>query len=45
LPDTDKYEEGKKVASFIAERLWVKYPPLPVADPEQLTPIQIQALL
>ena len=45
LPDKDKYEEGKKVASSIAERLWVKYPALPVLDPELLTANQIQALL
>ena len=46
LPDRNKYDEGRTVASFIATRLWVKYPRLPdnCDDPEQLTKEQILSL-
>jgi DNA primase len=47
LPDRNKYEQSRGVASFIASELWCKSPELPggVDDPENLTEEQIRELL
>ena len=35
---------AKKYASLVATKLWVRYPEMPVEDPEQLTADQIRSL-
>jgi DNA primase len=44
LPNADKRKEAQAYAGLLATRLWVKFPEMPVADPEQLTAEQIRNL-
>lgn len=44
LPDTNKYEQSRQVASQLSSHLWTYSPPIPTDDPEQLTLEQIHSL-
>lgn len=44
LPDSDKRKEAQAYAGLLATKLWVKFPEMPVADPEHLDANQIRAL-
>lgn len=44
LPDSDKRKEAQAYAGLLSTRLWVKFPEMPVSDPEQLSAEQIRVL-
>lgn len=44
LPDSDKRKEAQTYAGLLATKLWVKFPEMPVSDPELLSAEMIRAL-